>query len=379
MKPSRCVSGAVAVVLGTLAALATSCYRLPSALREPLRANDPMAFGREHDPVPPDAPRVRFAAIGDVGNRDWIQGTIARGVHAACDGQCDFVVLLGDNLYDEGVADETDAERLACIVERYPSDHAYLVLGNHDYRISAPLLSRARNQLRWIREDTAPDGGTEARGGFHFYRLQAGPVDLIGLDTNYLVRSKLRVDYEDLLGWLGRLQHRSGRWTIVMGHHPYASNGAHGNAGAYRDGGLRIWPGRFFQFFMQKHVLGRADLYLAGHDHNLQFFSRLQGMDTAQVVSGAGAKCRVRGDATNVADMERYGYGFAIVEATSEALTVRFHDFRGAPFWAARRTRKAPHWAVIEGPRHLRDTTTHCEDEARQMSPNTARPDPCRR
>lgn len=78
-------------------------------------------------------------------------------------------------------------------------------------------------------------------------------------------------------------------WRIAFGHHPYLSNGRHGNAG--NDEGLLFVPvanGDGVETFMEDHVCGHIDLYLCGHDHNRHWLDPTCG--TEFIVSGAAAK-----------------------------------------------------------------------------------------
>ncbi len=70
----------------------------------------------------------------------------------------------------------------------------------------------------------------------------------------------------------------SGGNLIVYGHHPLYSSGTHGDNQILID---RLQP---------LLAVNRADLYLAGHDHNIEIRKTLDGIN--QVVSGAGGKLR---------------------------------------------------------------------------------------
>ncbi|MFZ4616964.1 MAG: hypothetical protein ACOYM2_12315 [Rectinemataceae bacterium] len=81
-------------------------------------------------------------------------------------------------------------------------------------------------------------------------------------------------------------------WTIVMGHHPVLSNGPHGNAGNYdgnAPGGQAELSGSRLASFFDQSVSGRADLYLAGHDHDLEAFQIPGGKAREVVIGGGGA------------------------------------------------------------------------------------------
>src|SRR5688572_24159997 len=72
--------------------------------------DDPDGPGDPDDPDdPPAVPEVRFVVMGDTGEGNDGQHRVADAIAAKCaaDG-CDFVVLLGDNIYDEGVDNVAD-------------------------------------------------------------------------------------------------------------------------------------------------------------------------------------------------------------------------------------------------------------------------------
>ncbi len=366
---SRLASISLAVTLSLLGCGGYERPRLPGGA-------DDWTFGDEGI-VPDDDGAVVFAAVGDMGKANVPQAVVANGVRRACADRCDFVVLLGDNVYESGVADADDERALACMIGKYGIGRVYSVLGNHDYDPVEPTMARARRELGWIRRDERASDGVGAHGDHHFYRFQAGPVRLVALDTNLLVRGVFDEDaYGRLARWLGPLHRDDDEWLIVLGHHPYVSNGSHHSAGVFLDAGLSLWPGRFFHDVMARHVMGRADLYLAGHDHNLQFIPNVDDGRTAQVVSGSGSKCNPP-PATRDFDeaLEHYGYGFAVVEASAGELTVGFHDAWGAPLWQMRRTRVADWRATGRVPRASERTSRCDEDRARMVEASVT---PCR-
>jgi predicted phosphodiesterase len=361
------------LVLSMLAVSACGGYERP---RLPTTDAAGWAFGEE-EAVPVDDDSVVFAAIGDVGKANVPQAVVAAGVRRACAERCDFVVLLGDNVYESGVADADDERALGCMIASYETPATFAVLGNHDYDPVAPTVERARRELAWIRRDATRPDGVGARGDHHFYRFRAGPVRLVALDTNLLVRGAFdEADYGRLARWLGPLRRADDEWLVVLGHHPYVSNGSHRSAGEFLDASLSLWPGRFFRHVIGRHVMGRADLYVAGHDHNLQFIPDVDGGRTAQIVSGGGSKCdappslRFHDNA-----IERYGYGFVIVEADRDALSVAFHDAWGELLWNVRRERGSG-WQTRGDLSHLAERRSHCASELERMEREA--PTPCR-
>ena len=90
----------------------------------------------------------------------------------------------------------------------------------------------------------------------------------------------------------------SAAWKIAFTHHPYLSNGQHGNAGLY-DGVPPLEPltrriaGEIYRDWFQSNICGKVDLFLAGHDHELQFLKAVPECGkTLFIISGAGAKSR---------------------------------------------------------------------------------------
>jgi hypothetical protein len=165
------------------------------------------------------------------------------------------------------------------------------------------------------------------------YRLQRGPVELVSLNTASMFWADLPI-VERLVGYNDendRLRENLRQWAldpladwrIAFGHHPYLSNGPHGNAGRYDNvivDGL-IGSGTELKAFFEEYVLGQFDVYLCGHDHSLQDLGTVQG--TEIIVTGGGSShTEFEGDNDAVFQADRKG--FLIVEATETALTLQF-------------------------------------------------------
>lgn len=312
---------------------------------------------------------LRFAAIGDGGLDAPSQRAIARQVERVCDGRCDFVMVLGDNFYEYGLDPaqlDRDTAKLACMLDRYPG-LKYVTLGNHDYRPIFPDGTRGRAQVAWLARP-----GDDYRGGYHFYRFDTKLATFWALDTNYLVRGEDPWTAEPKLIAFGEtIAAPSDDWKIVFGHHPMLSNGYHGNAGNFLEGEiLNLWSGADLRRYMLRYVVGKADLYLAGHEHNLQFYGRAFGSNTGFVVSGSAAKCTPRASAPRNLErslLEYYGYGFTIVEVSEETLTVLFYGHDGQEIWGARRGKRS-RWEPLEGhAERLVDVQARCDAQAEAL------------
>ena len=112
--------------------------------------------------------------------------------------------------------------------------------------------------------------------------------------------------------WLkANLASSKAQWKLVYGHHPIYSVGAHqDNPGLIK----RLLP----------VLKGRADVYLAGHDHDLQHLKAEDGVHFF-VAGGGGAGVRpVKPDARSL--FAKDAHAFAVVEANAKQLKLRFID-----------------------------------------------------
>ncbi len=257
---------------------------------------------------------VRFAALGDTGKDDAGQRAVAAALRTVCAREgCDFVALLGDNLYPAGFEADDDPRADRVIREPYAAvAPVYAVLGNHDW--AGWDGDVAERQLAWA----ARQDGVHAPA--HAWSFEAWPLLLAGVDTNAVfVRGG---GFQ--ASWLAeRLAASEAPWKVVVGHHPLRSNGPHGDAGAYE--GWRFVPwmsGRAVASFFADGVCGRADLYLGGHDHTRQL---LEACGVTLVVAGTGASgTRIvdRGNTPRFADAE---LGFAWLELRTDGGELRFY------------------------------------------------------
>ena len=294
------------------------------------------------DAAAPIEPTVlRFAALGDTGKGNDGQRRVAAALRDACAsfGGCQFAVLLGDNIYDAGVENADDPQW----EEKFRAPYAdvdmpfYATLGNHDYGAPAILQdlaggigidpTRGQAQLDYAAQQD------KFRMPGAFYRFSEGPVELVSINTASMFWRDLTF-VEDITGFalvndqqeetLPRwAENPLATWRIAFGHHPYLSNGRHGNAGTYDFVFIPGLPGSgtAIREFMETYVIGEFDVYLAGHDHNLQDLGTHEG--TQIIVSGAGASAReLRPQNPSLYEADRLG--FVLIEATEAALNFRF-------------------------------------------------------
>jgi tartrate-resistant acid phosphatase type 5 len=225
---------------------------------------------------------VRFVALGDAGEGNEAQFAVGQTIATVCEERgCDFALYLGDNFYDVGVDSSMDMQFETKFEQPYaPIDFPFhITLGNHDYGLLGNDWSRSQAQIDYSSKSDKWSLPAE------YYGFQVEHVHFISLDTSQLFWSQ---DLEAQRTFLrAELAAASEGWTIAFGHHPYISNGDHGNAGNYEGLGGLI-GGDAVQEFFEAEVCGKVHVYLSGHDHSRQWLVSQCG--TEFIVSGAGAK-----------------------------------------------------------------------------------------
>lgn len=246
---------------------------------------------------------------------------------------CGFALQLGDNVYPRGVQNETDPLFGARFEEPYAnlSLPFYAALGNHDVsrgRVGNATRDNGDFQVRYaLREDRPSD---KWRMPGRYYAFREGDVQVIVLDLTLLAHEGATLAAESAqVAWLDGAWDEDARWHVVASHFPYRSNGLHGDAGRY-DGVPR--RGEAVRALLEEHVCGKADLYLAGHDHDLEWLDATPacpGMEL--VVSGAASDARpLRKDGNASAGFSLGAtHGFFWFEADGDALTGRAYDAHG--------------------------------------------------
>jgi hypothetical protein len=297
---------------------------------------DPASPSATQSPVPPpkgdasttppveagptvDPNEVRFVALGDAGHGNDTQRNVAAAIARKCaKDKCDFAVMLGDNIYESGASSPDDPQfdtKFESIYAAIDLDFQ-IVLGNHDYGANGAGtdFGRAANEVAYTSRSRkwklpAPH-----------YRFSKGYVEFFVLDTNLQMFGRDDQQKRDVDGWLAA---SSARWKFALGHHPYLSNGKHGNAGNYD--GLGIVPivnGKGVKSFLEDHVCGKVDHYLAGHDHSQQWLTATC-KGTQLVVSGAGSSVTTVTN-TNPAALGSIEPGFVYYHVTRDVVTAQF-------------------------------------------------------
>ncbi len=275
--------------------------------------------------------KVKLIAIGDTGEGNTGQHAVADQMAAKCTlvGGCDAVLVNGDNFYDNGVKDVNDPLWKTAFEEPYdrPALNGvpfYVVLGNHDHGPTSTGNKQAQIDYSSLPLGSGP--GMRSSEKWHmpaaWYDVVIGNVHLFATDTVDFLNATQRNDVS------GKVAASKATWKIVFGHHPRYTSGEH-----FFDNQLLGIAGLFA---FQKAVYCGADIFMTGHDHDLEFIDK--GRDSACpnthfIISGAGSKTRESFELTPT-DSKQIFYtevieGFAYLEFEGNKLTFEFIDRNG--------------------------------------------------
>lgn len=238
---------------------------------------------------------VKFAVIGDSGRGDEAQHDVARQMIAWRERfPYDFVLMLGDNIYDSHTPDD--------YVRRFEAPYRPLLeagvtfhaaIGNHDD--PAQINYRHFNM-----------------GGQRYYSFRRAETTLEGLagaGIRFFALDSRSLDPEQLEWLRTGLRNSGSRWKIVYFHHPIYTSGRYAS-------GARALRAALEPVLIE----GDVDVVLAGHEH---FYERtVPQRGILYFISGAAGSLR-RGDIRKTELTARgfdTDYSFMLMEAAGEAL-----------------------------------------------------------
>jgi len=272
---------------------------------------------------------VRFVVLGDAGEGNLAQYQVGVSMDNICNAKgCDFALYLGDNFYDNGVDSVNDAQFSTKFELPYNQlDFPfYVVLGTHDYGGSSLEFWKPWYQVSY----TIVNPTSKWQLPWMYYSKEKENVAFFMIDSTSVFNN---LNFNDQRNWLTQqLVDSTAEWKIVLGHHPYISNGRHGNAGNYEGCSFSFcsrFNGKKLKEFMDTAICGKADYYFSGHDRNLQWLQPKCG--TGFIVSGAGAKTTelVHRDNNPVYWENDTTEGFMWVEIDGQTFTGTFYDLNG--------------------------------------------------
>ena len=318
-----------------LAALAGCGTPQPVGQRVP----DPVASAAV---APFDSAAFNFLVVGDWGRNGFFnQSDVAEGMGRVGDQiQSRFTISTGDNFYLDGVTslDDPKWERSYEAIYTAPSLQSrwYVTLGNHDWLGDVPAqIEYTQRSDRWhlpaqYYSETIPlDDGTEVLFVFIDTTPLAYPQDYKRRFSDTGVW-----DPEEQLDWIEEtLAESDAPWKIVVGHHPIY-------VGSIRYSDNERLVESLVPIFERTGV----QMYLAGHDHNLQHH-RPEGSPIDYFVSGAGSLTREVIETPNTLFALRIP-GFMAFSMSATAAEVQAYNEDGGLVYRAqvplRRGRRVP-------------------------------------
>jgi hypothetical protein len=245
-------------------------------------------------------------------------------------GGCDAVMMNGDNFYDNGVSSVDDPQWGPKFEQPYDRPGLngvpfYVVLGNHDHGPTSSGNKQAQIDYTSLPVGNGPgmrpsDKWTMPAAS---YDVQIKHVHLFALDTVDFTNSTQEADMS------ARVAASSATWKIVFGHHPRYTSGEH-----YFDNQALGLAG---MFSFQEAIYCGADMFMTGHDHNVEIIDKGRDTDCPEtyfVISGAGAKTRESFDFVPTDPSQLYynedTEAFAYMEFEGGTLRFEFIDKLGA-------------------------------------------------
>jgi tartrate-resistant acid phosphatase type 5 len=298
------------------------------------------------DSVPADPAAAQLLVLGDWGyDKPAAQSQVAAGLRAYAKQhsvQPQALFMLGDNWYGELAGGATSARWQTHFEEMYPASDfpcpAYAVLGNHDYQRWPE--SKVDAELEYARSGGAATRWTMPARWYRFEFPTKNPlVTFLALDSNMPRADGKESQGRDFtltpqqqaeqLAWLeAELKRpRTTPFLGVIAHHPVYSDGPHGDHPVL----IRDWDPLFRKY--------GVDLYMAGHDHDLQHLE-FEGHPTSHFLSGGGGAdlYTLKVDPAQRGPYGQKVYGFSHISVTRQLMTLRHLDQNGNTVHAFTRT-----------------------------------------
>ena len=262
---------------------------------------------------------IVFGDWGRQGERDQIE-VAAQMALAAKSTDSRFIISLGDNFYEDGVASAQDPQWQTSFeaVYRDPALQIpwHVILGNHDYHGNCEAqLEYARTHPRWnlparyFLQNHRVDEKTTA----DFFYLDTTPM----IQSYHLGKTRAQVKTQNVdqqVEWFKTaLTASTAQWKIVFAHHPIYSGGEHGDT---RELIERVLP------LLHEH---KVQAWFNGHDHDLQ---HLMAGELNLFCSGAGSQVRPT-KATVHTKFAESRSGFTAVSLQSDRMLIRMTDNHG--------------------------------------------------
>jgi hypothetical protein len=296
-----------------------------------------------------DREKLVILVFGDGGTGNAGQYRVGQAMYEVCrQRRCDLALMLGDNLYENGIEvearDNVDAsyrEIFEQFDEKFeepyksfsdsPGFHFWVALGNHDYRKNAiaALLTYSEFSKLW-RFPT-----------FH-YEIPRLPewIQIYALHTDTDERRDLNGLQIASAKKVLCAERNPERWKLAFGHQPVYNSGHHrGDSKEQRSRSLLENP-----LFRECGV----HVYLAGHAHHQE---HLTARGFEQVVQGAAGKSKGKNNPPRQPSLKQRhfsrNFGFAVVEVDPARIRMDFYDVLNTREKASEVTTPTPEEIVL--------------------------------
>ncbi|RVW03278.1 metallophosphoesterase [Rhodococcus spongiicola] len=293
----------------------------------------------------PTADEVRVLVTGDAGTGTPAQWAVADAMRTLHRSEPFGMALgLGDNIYESGPNGDHDVQFATKFEDpNHELDFPWVMaLGNHDTSLVVPgdggwllrgndeVVYHGSSRRWWMPSRYYSVRVPEENPIVEFFVLDLNPVAAY-LPPLFVPYWAVNGQYmNEQRAWLDNaIASSPAKWKIACTHHPYLSNGSHGDAGEYD--GIPIAPmnGVYAKQFFEDHVVGRCQFLLSGHDHSLQVFEpTVASKGTRQIVSGAAGKNSYgKSSRTDRANLYQNfdDVGFMVMDLTAEAVRLRVY------------------------------------------------------
>jgi hypothetical protein len=267
------------------------------------------------------ADEENLIVFGDFGNAKQSQKDTAKTMANYVERtktQFNAALTVGDNFYVK-MRDADDWQFQSLFEDMYDARRLnfpfFVSMGNHDYEFAEPRTGKVKADLEREYSAKHPDSRWRAMPE-RWYRLdfpvgsERPLITVLMLDS-----SKPRMtdaEWESEKVWIDeQLATTPARWKIACAHHPFFSNGSHGDNGV-----MQVEWGPIFK-------ARGLDLYVAGHDHDLQHL-QIEGWPFSFVQAGGGGQpvTDMRRDIRG--PFSRKIHGFVHLRASGDTADVRY-------------------------------------------------------
>jgi tartrate-resistant acid phosphatase type 5 len=245
----------------------------------------------------------------------------------------DALFMLGDNFYGDLTGGANSPRWQTQFEQMYPASvfncPAYAVLGNHDYQYAPGY--KCDYELAY-----AATGASRFTMPSPWYRFTLPAINpsltVIALDSNMPLRPGQSTEGPSYVTMTDATRQQQLAWLqaelqkplltpflAVMAHHPLYSDGSRGDNPTL----IEDWDPLFRKY--------KVDVYLAGHDHDMQHLE-FEGHPTSFFLSGGGGAplSAITTSESTRGPFAREIFGFSYLHATSSLLTLRHLDRSGS-------------------------------------------------